>query len=314
MTPLVHLRGLRKAFGKQVALDGINLTLNGSELVGVVGPDGAGKTTLLRVLAGLLEIEATEAWSLGQDLREDVTEYKANVGYVAQSFSLQRDLSVLENLRFTARLHRLPDAELTRRATELLQRTALAPFADRPAGALSGGMKQKLAIANALLLQPRLLLLDEPTAGVDVVARAEIWEMLSSARSSTLILLSTSYLEETSACDRLLYLDHGQLLAQGTPEELRTCVGIELYRVWGEEPLRIAAAARSLPYVATARAGGSYARVEVPRQSSPGRAQVAADLENLQQAEVRFVELANADMESALLALARGSQVAVANG
>lgn len=314
MTALVQLRGLRKVFGKQVALDAIDLTLNGSELVGVVGPDGAGKTTLLRVLAGLLEIEATEAWSLGQDLREDITEYKANVGYVAQSFSLQRDLSVMENLRFTARLHRLPEAELRRRAAELLERTALAPFADRPAGALSGGMKQKLAIANALLLQPKLLLLDEPTAGVDVVARAEIWEMLSSARSSTLILLSTSYLEETSACDRLLYLDHGRLLAQGTPEDLRQAVGIDLYRVWGREPLRIAAAARALPYVATARAGGSYARVEVPRIGSPGRERVAADLEGLQHTRVSFVELADADMESALLALSRSSHVAVPHG
>jgi len=308
MTPLVQLRRLRKSYGRQLALADLDLTLHASELVGVVGPDGAGKTTLLRVLAGLLEIDADEAQSLGYDLRKDVTEYKANVGYVAQAFSLQRDLSVIENLRFTARLHRLPAAELATRADELLQRTALAPFADRPAGALSGGMKQKLAIANALLIKPKLLLLDEPTAGVDVVARAEIWAMLAEARRSTLILLSTSYLEETSACDRLLYLDNGRLLASGTPADLRRNAGIDLYRVWGNAPRQIAAAARSLPYVSTTRAGGGYARVEVTTSASPGRQQVVGDLGRLPGVETRLVEMAATDMESTLLALSRGAR------
>jgi len=310
VTALVQLRGLHKAYGNHVALTDIDLTLNDCELVGVVGPDGAGKTTLMRVLAGLLEIDAAEATALGYDLRGDVTEYKANVGYVAQAFSLQRDLSVIENLRFTARLHRLPFAEFTARATELLRRTSLAAFADRPAGALSGGMKQKLAIANALLLKPKLLLLDEPTAGVDVVARADIWSMLTAARGSTLILLSTSYLEEASACDRLLYLDGGRLLANGTPLELQRSVAIELYRAWGDHPRKIAEAAKSLSYVSDTRAGGGYARIEVTQSASPGRADVVADLSRLPGVQTRLVEVAETDMESTLLALSRGGRSA----
>ena len=308
MTALVQLRALHKTYGKHAALADINLRLESCELVGVVGPDGAGKTTLLRALAGLLDIDAAEATVLGYDLRADVTEFKANVGYVAQSFSLQRDLSVIENLRFTARLHRLPAAEFSLRAKELLQRTALEQFEDRFAGALSGGMKQKLAIANALLLRPRLLLLDEPTAGVDVVARAEIWAMLTASRGSTLILMSTSYLEETTACDRLLYLDGGRLIAQGTPRELQHSVAIELYRAWGDEPRQIAAAATSLPYVSSTRAGGGYARIEIARSMSPGKDEVIADLGRIAGASVRLVEPAETDMESTLLALSRGMQ------
>ena len=175
---MIRLRALEKRYGSRRALAGIDLVLERREIVGVVGPDGAGKTTLLRALAGLLEIEAREATVLGHDLGGDVTALKARVGYVPQAFSLHRDLTVEENLRFTARLHRLPEAEFRARAGELLARTGLAPFAERPTGALSGGMKQKLAVANALLPRPALLLLDEPTAGVDVMSRAEIWALL----------------------------------------------------------------------------------------------------------------------------------------
>jgi len=152
--PSLRLRGLRKSFGTRRALDGIDLLLEGPQIVGIVGPDGAGKTTLLRAIAGLLEVSAEEARVLGFDLRGDVRALKAQVGYVPQSFSLHRDLSVFENLRFTARLHRLGDAEFRERAARLLARTGLSPFVDRPAGALSGGMKQKLSVANALLRVP----------------------------------------------------------------------------------------------------------------------------------------------------------------
>src|SRR6185369_12824094 len=135
------------------------LTLTEREIVGVAGPDGAGKTTLLRALAGLLDVQAREALVLGHDLTGDVTELKARIGYVPQVFSLHPDLSIAENLRFTARLHRIPEAEFRARADTLLARTALAQFADRRAGALSGGMKQKLAVANALLPRPAMLIL-----------------------------------------------------------------------------------------------------------------------------------------------------------
>jgi ABC-type multidrug transport system ATPase subunit len=302
--PAIELRNLRKRFGTRRALAGVDLVLAGPQLVGVVGPDGAGKTTLLRAVAGLLEIDADRANVLGVDLRADVRALKAAVGYVPQAFSLPRELSVGENLAFTARLHRLSAAELARRGGELLERTGLAPFADRPAGALSGGMKQKLAISCALLPQPALLVLDEPTAGVDVLARDEIWEILRERHATTLILISTSYLEEVEVCDRRVYLDEGRVIATGTPAELRARVTLELYRAWGDAPRAIAAAARGLPYVAEARATGRFARVEVPRDRTPGAARVLRDLTALG-AHVRLDEHAPIDLETTLAELAR---------
>jgi ABC-2 type transport system ATP-binding protein len=301
--PRVELRGLRKRFGKRVALAGIDLALDGPGLVGAVGPDGAGKTTLLRALAGLLDVDAEVADVLGFDLRGDVLELKRHVGYVPQVFGLQRELSIAENLAFTARLHRLADWKP--RAQELLERTQLAPFADRPAGALSGGMKQKLAIANALLPEPALLVLDEPTAGVDVVARGEIWELLEERRSSTLILLSTSYLDEAEACEKLVYLDAGRVIAFGPPAELRAAVKLELYRAWVEEPRALARAARALPFVSSARASGRFVRVEVASGRTPGERSVLEGLRGLPGAAPPVAERAPVDMESTLLARAR---------
>jgi len=303
--PCIRLRGLRKRYGARVALAGVDLDLEGPGLVGVVGPDGAGKTTLLRSLAGLLEVEADEATVLGLELRGDVRELKARIGYVPQVFGLQRELSVAENLAFTARLHRLEARAWRPRAAELLERTGLTPFADRPAGALSGGMKQKLAISNALLTQPEVLLLDEPTAGVDVVARGEIWEMLEERRAATLILLSTSYLEEAGACEKLVYLDEGRVIAFGAPAELRAGVPLELYRAWAEDPRATAREARALPWVTNARASGRFVRVEVDRARSPGAERVLESLRSLPGHPARVAEPAPIDMETTLLELAR---------
>ena len=302
--PSLCLRGLRKSFGKRRALDGIDLVLEGPQIVGIVGPDGAGKTTLLRAIAGLLEISADDARVLGVDLRGDVRALKAQIGYVPQSFSLHRELSVFENLRFTARLHRLGDAEFKGRAEGLLARTGLSPFLDRPAGALSGGMKQKLSVANALLPEPALLILDEPTAGVDVMARDEIWRILEERRREALVLISTSYLEETEACDRLVYLDQGRVVAQGTPAELRAQVPVRLLRAWGSDPRAIARAACALPYVVSARVRGPFARIEISADRAPGEARVRRDFAELAP-RVRLLEPAPVDMESALLFLAR---------
>ncbi|TMA61784.1 MAG: ABC transporter ATP-binding protein [Deltaproteobacteria bacterium] len=302
-TPLIRLRRLEKRYGRRRALAGVDLTVDERQILGVVGPDGAGKTTLLRALAGLLVIEAEEATVLGTDLRGDVTGLKARIGYVPQAFSLHRDLTVEENLRFTARLHRLPEAEFVRRKSVLLERTGLAPFAGRAAGQLSGGMKQKLAVANALLPEPALLVLDEPTAGVDVVARGEIWAMLARAREDGLVVLSTSYLDEAARCDRLVYLDAGRVRAVGTPEELRAGVPHALYRAWGDDVRAIARAARALPYVQAARATGRFVRVEVLSARAPDPARVLRDLAALPGGPVHLAEPMPVDMESTLLAL-----------
>ena len=302
--PVVRLRGLRKSYGRRLALAGIDLEIDARQILGVVGPDGAGKSTLLRALVGLLEVEADEARVLGHDLRGNVTALKACIGYVPQVFSLHRALTISENLRFTARLHRIPAAEAASHMAELLERTALTPFADREVGALSGGMKQKLAVVNALLPRPQLLVLDEPTAGVDVVARGEIWTLLERAREQALVVLSTSYLDEAANCDRLAYLDEGRVIATGTPDELRSRVLLDLYRAWGDDARAIAAAARDLEYVAGARATGPCARVEVRRDRSPGSDRVLLDLAALRDGAVRLVEHVPVDMETTLLGLA----------
>jgi len=301
--PVIDLAQLTKRYGNKRALDRVDLQLGGAQQVGVVGSDGAGKTTLLRAIAGLLEVEAQRADVLGRDIRDDVRTLKEQIGYVPQVFSLNRDLSVIENLRFTGRLHRIETVDFDRRVAELLARTALAPFADRPAGALSGGMKQKLAVANALLTEPALLVLDECTAGVDVAARAEIAELLDARRGEVLVLLSTSYLDEAAACDRLVYLEAGRVVATGTPAELRAQVSVALYRAWCAMPRAIAQATRALPYVIGVRTSGLTLRVEVSLARSPGDARVVADLAAIP--GVRLVESLPLDMEATLLALAR---------
>ena len=295
--PAIRLRKLRKRFGAHTALDGIDLELGDRRIVGVVGPDGAGKTTLLRSLAGLLGVEADEARVLGFDLRADVTDLKAKIGYVPQSFSLHRDLSVIENLRFTARLHRLPEGTFRERADALLARTQLAPFTDRLAGALSGGMKQKLAVANALLPQPALLVLDEPTAGVDVVARGEILAILRESASRALVVLSTSYLDEAAAVDDLIYLDRGRVVANGSPAALQRQVPRDVLRLWGADARAIAHAARAVPGVSDARAVGRFARVEIDRER---RDDALASLRRLPNAPVVLLEQVPPDMESML--------------
>jgi ABC-2 type transport system ATP-binding protein len=316
-SPRLRFRALRKRFGSREALRGIDLEIEGAQMVGVVGPDGAGKTTLLRAIAGLLEIEAEEASVLGHDLRRDVREYKRLIGYVPQSFSLYRDLSIDENLSFTARLHRIPEHEFQRRRRELLERTSLEPFASRQAGALSGGMKQKLAVANALLPEPDLLILDEPTAGVDVVARREIFEILQELERRVLVIVSTSYLEEAALCDRLVYLRQGRVVAQGSPAELEAATGTDPYRAWTDHGETVRALARDLPWVDGARDCGRFVRVEVERSKSPSPVEVCRTLLSLSPAGngsaaaaslVALAERAPADLESTLLALARRAQ------
>ena len=303
--PLVELHGFRKRFGERTVL-ALDLVIESRMIVGVVGPDGAGKTTLLRSLAGLLEVEADTALVLGHDLRADVTDLKARVGYVPQTFSLHPDLSVMENLRFAARVHRLPAEVAAKRSARLLERTTLAAFADRRAGALSGGMRQKLAVAAALLAEPELLVLDEPTAGVDVLARDELWELLVEARRDALVVLSTSYLEEAAACDLLVYLDDGKVRAVGTPDALRAQSPLVPYRVWGDDGRTLARAARALPYVRTTRGRTRVARVEVAHAEAPSPADVLRALRALPGGTPRFAEPLAPDMESTLLALAGG--------
>jgi ABC-2 type transport system ATP-binding protein len=229
-TPIVALKNLCKHFGHTVALQGINLTIDRPCIFGVVGPDGAGKTTLLRSLVGLLEFEAEQAEVLGYDIVRDPYRLRERLGYVPQAFGLYTELTVLQNLQFFADVHGIARKTFWQRTEELLAIARLENFRTAAVSALSGGMKQKLAIICALIHRPHILILDEPNNGVDVIARAEVWDILRHLEDVA-VVISTGYLDEADRCDELLYLYAGRIRVQGTPAAVRARYPYHAYRI-----------------------------------------------------------------------------------
>jgi ABC-2 type transport system ATP-binding protein len=218
--PAVLARGLQRRFGAVTALDGLGFEVVRGELYGLVGPDGAGKTTAIRALAGLIDLDGGEARILGLDPAHDAS-VRERLGLMPQQYSLYRDLTVGENLRFFGRLANLPGAVYRERSSRLLGLTRLAPFVDRRADQLSGGMYKKLALSCALLTEPEVLLLDEPTNGVDPVSRRELWALLHEfVEGGMAVVISTPYMDEAERCHRVGLVHHGRLLLEGAPERL----------------------------------------------------------------------------------------------
>lgn len=217
--PIIDVRGLTKHFGDRIVVDHFDMQVPKGRIYGFLGPNGSGKTTTLRMLCGLLNADAGEGTCLGYDIRRESHLIKRHVGYMTQKFGLYEDLSIAENLDFVARIFEVPERKKTVEAT--LTQLGLTARRDQLAGTLSGGWKQRLALAACLLHTPQLLLLDEPTAGVDPQARREFWDQLHDlAASGMTVLVTTHYMDEAERCHQLAYISEGRLLASGTVAEL----------------------------------------------------------------------------------------------
>lgn len=218
----VSLQGLTRRFGDATAVDELTFDVAQGELFGVVGPDGAGKTTTLRMLAGVLRPSSGEAWIEGIEVGSNPEAVKHHIAYMAQRFGLYEDLTVRENLDFYADLYRVPRAERPDRLERLYAFSRLEQFEDRLAGNLSGGMKQKLSLSCCLIHRPGVLLLDEPTFGVDPISRRELWLILHEmVAQGVTVIVSTSYLDEAERCDRVVLLDQGRTIALDDPRTLQ---------------------------------------------------------------------------------------------
>ncbi len=250
MEVLVSATNLHKSFGDTLAVDGVSLQINAGEIYGLVGADGAGKTTTMRLLVGALKMDSGEVNICGNDIEKRTEQARTQFGYLSQRFSMYEDLSVLENIRFFAEVRGLKPDEWLPRSLEILEFVGLEKFKDRRAGQLSGGMKQKLGLASALVTRPKVLLLDEPTTGVDPVTRQDFWQLViklvspstsgagDRGNGNVAVLISTPYMDEASRCNRVGFMKNGKIIAEDTPSNLRARLNGRVLELRGK-PLHV---------------------------------------------------------------------------
>lgn len=261
----IRARNLTKKFGDLVAVDHLDLDVPKSRIYGFLGPNGSGKSTTIRMLCGLLTPTEGTATVLGIEVPGDVDLLKPRIGYMTQKFSLYTDLTTQENLEFIANIYTLTRADRKRRIEELLDQYDLGSQRRQFAGTMSGGQKQRLALACAVLHKPELLLLDEPTSAVDPSSRRDFWaKLFQLADSGTTILVSTHYMDEAERCHRLAILDNGVKVADGTPTELQAATGMTIIEVLASSPYTAQGLLYELPEVASVTQLGVRLRVLVP--------------------------------------------------
>ncbi|HEY7378608.1 MAG TPA: ABC transporter ATP-binding protein [Steroidobacteraceae bacterium] len=248
--PAIQARGLTRRFGTLTAVDHVNLTIPRAQIYGFLGPNGSGKSTTIRMLCGLLLPTAGKVEVLGHDATLESEKLRQKIGYMTQRFSLWEDLTVLENLRFIAEIFGIAAAERNRRIDAALEEYHLADRRSQRAGTMSGGQKQRLALATATIHEPELLLLDEPTSAVDPQSRRDFWESLFRlVGQGTTILVSTHYMDEAERCHRLAILDNGRLVAEGVPKTLMDDIDAAVIEVESEDIASARAALTQLPEV-----------------------------------------------------------------
>jgi len=226
-----------KNYGSTRALAGVDLEVNQGEIFGLIGPDGAGKTSLMRIIVSLIEADSGSVLFMGKDVSKHVSYVRSHIGYMPQRFSLYQDLTVNENMRFFGDLFKVPAEDQERQMEELYGFSKLGPFKERRAGALSGGMKQKLALSCMLMHEPEVMILDEPTFGVDPVSRLELWEILFKLRDrGKTLVVSTPYMDEAGKCDRIALMHNGRILAMDSPAKILENFDKPLYSIKTENP------------------------------------------------------------------------------
>jgi ABC-2 type transport system ATP-binding protein len=231
---IIKIESLKKTYGNILAVNNISLSVETGEMFGLVGPDGAGKTTTIRILCGLLRADSGSVEVLGSELKKKKKEIQNQIGYLSQKFSLYGDLSVDENIEFFADIHNVKDYK--GRRDELLAFTRLTPFRDRLAEKLSGGMKQKLALACSLIHKPKILFLDEPTTGVDPVSRRDFWKILSDLKKEGItILMTTPYLDEAERCNRVALMNKGEIIAVDTPQTIKASINKQVIEIISDD-------------------------------------------------------------------------------
>jgi ABC-2 type transport system ATP-binding protein len=270
---MIRAAGLTRRFGALTALNALDLEVSRGEIFGLVGPDGAGKTTTVRLFCGLLDPTAGEAWVAGRAVARELDAVKDRIGYMAQRFGLYADLTVQENMTFYADLFGLARADRDSLMPRLLHMTRMEPFRDRPAGKLSGGMKQKLALMCTLLHHPEVLFLDEPTNGVDPVSRRDFWAILYQlVQDGMTVFVTTAYLDEAERCNRVGLLDGGRLIRCDSPKAIRASVHEECYEVRASDRHAVREALRAAPGVVSAEPAGDALHVFLhPGETSPER-------------------------------------------
>ncbi|OGA00221.1 MAG: multidrug ABC transporter ATP-binding protein [Betaproteobacteria bacterium RIFCSPLOWO2_02_FULL_62_17] len=294
---VIDVKKLNKSFGKKHVVKDFSLQVKRGEIYGFLGPNGSGKTTSIRMLCGLLTPDSGSGTCLGYDVLRQTAAIKREVGYMTQRFSLWEDLTLRENLDFVARMYGMKDRRGA--VAETLETLGLTARRDQLAGSLSGGWKQRLALAACMLHRPRLLLLDEPTAGVDPKARREFWEELHHLAGRGLsVLVSTHYMDEAERCHRLAYLAYGNLLATGTAREVVDQRGLAVFTIAGPDPASLAARLRGTPGVLLATPFGNTLHV-----AGTDAAQLEAALAFLRANADYRVERAAATLEDVFISL-----------